>query len=95
MRLMRHWHAVLPAERVLDLRYEAMVADTEGQARRLLAYLGLPWNPACLAFHAGSGLVRTASAAQVRSPIYRTSVARWQRFAAHLQPLLDIVGDER
>lgn len=95
MRLMRHWHAVLPAERMLDLHYEEMVADTEGQARRLLAYLGLPWDPACLEFHVGSGLVKTASAAQVRSPIYRTSVARWQRFAAHLQPLRAIVGDER
>jgi hypothetical protein len=68
-----------------------MVADTESQARRLLEYLDLPWDPGCLNFHENKRIVKTASAAQVRKPVYRSSVARWKHFEAHLGPLLDIV----
>jgi tetratricopeptide (TPR) repeat protein len=93
--LMQHWHRVLPPGTVLDLRYEDMVADTEGQARRLLDYLGLPWDEGCLDFHRNTRAVRTASIAQVRKPIYRSSVARWKHFEAQLAPLLDIVRDCR
>jgi len=93
--LMQHWHAVLPAGTILDLRYEDLVADTEGQARRILDYLKLPWDDNCLAFHQNKRQVKTASVAQVRKPIYQTSVARWQRFATHLTPLLEIVQDYR
>jgi tetratricopeptide (TPR) repeat protein len=93
--LMRHWHRVLPPGTVLDLRYEDMVADTEGQARRLLDYLGLPWDPGCLDFHRNPRVVRTASIAQVRKPIYQSSVARWEHFEVHLAPLLEIVRDYR
>ena len=95
IRLMRHWHRVLPPGTVLDVHYEDMVTDTEGQARRLLAYLDLPWDENCLAFHRNERVVRTASVAQVRKPIYRSSVARWKHFEAHLNPLLDIVKDYR
>lgn len=91
IKLMRHWHAVLPAASILDLRYEDLVADPEGQTRRLLDYLGLPWDDNCLAFHRNQRHVKTASVAQVRQPIYKTSVARWRRFEADLQPLLAIV----
>ncbi len=89
--LMQHWRQALPPGAMLDLRYEDMVADLEGQARRLLDYLGLPWDPGCLDFHRNRRAVRTASVAQVRRPIYRSSVARWKHFEAHLTPLLDIV----
>jgi Flp pilus assembly protein TadD len=89
--LMRHWHAVLPAGSILDLRYEDLVADPAGQTRRLLDYLGLPWDANCLAFHQNKRHVKTASVAQVRKPIYQTSVARWWHFESHLQPLLKIV----
>ena len=95
IQLMRHWHRVLPPGTVLDLRYEDMVADTEGQARRLLDHLGLPWDERCLDFHQNKRVVRTASIAQVRKPIYRSSVARWKHFEAQLTPLLDIVRDYR
>ncbi|GAB2553719.1 tetratricopeptide repeat protein [Rhodanobacter koreensis] len=95
IQLMRHWQHVLPAGTVLDLRYEDMVADTEGQARRLLDYLDLPWDERCLDFHQNKRVVRTASIAQVRKPIYRSSVARWKHFEAHLGSLLDIVRDYR
>ena len=93
--LMRHWHRVLPPGTVLDLRYEDIVADTAGQARRLLGYLGLPWDERCLDFHRNQRVVRTASIAQVRKPIYGSSVARWKHFERHLAPLLDIVRDYR
>ena len=79
----------------LDLRYEDLVADTEGQARRILDYVGLPWDAHCLQFHENPRLVRTASVAQVRQPIYRSSVARWRPFGRHLTPLLRIVQDYR
>ncbi|MBK9161021.1 MAG: sulfotransferase [Nitrosomonadales bacterium] len=95
IKLMRHWHDVLPQGTILDLRYEDMVADTEGQARRILDYVGLPWDDECLAFHRNKRHVKTASVAQVRKPIYKTSVARWQRFEKHLAPLLEIVRDYR
>jgi tetratricopeptide (TPR) repeat protein len=95
MQLMQHWKHVLPAGSILKLRYEDMVADTETQARRLLDYLELPWDPRCLHFHENKRIVRTASAAQVRQPVYQSSVARWKHFQAHLGPLLDEVKDYR
>ncbi|QAU22798.1 sulfotransferase family protein [Dyella sp. M7H15-1] len=95
IQLMQHWKQVLPADAMLELRYEHMVADTEGQARRLFDYLGLPWDPRCLNFHENKRIVRTASAAQVRRPVYKSSVARWKHFEAQLGPLLDIVKDYR
>jgi len=91
--LMHHWHAVLPAGTILDMRYEDLVADTEAQAKRLLAYLDLPWDARCLDFHQNKRAVKTASAAQVRKPIYQTSLARWERYASHLAPLRELVKD--
>jgi tetratricopeptide (TPR) repeat protein len=90
-RLMAHWHGVLPAGRILDVRYEDNVADPEREARRLLEYVGLPWDPACLNFHENKRAVRTASVAQVRKPIYSSSVARWKHYENHLGPLLEII----
>jgi tetratricopeptide (TPR) repeat protein len=93
-KMMRHWRQVLPADTVLDLRYEDLVTDTETQARRLLEYLGLPWDDRCLAFHQNRRIVTTASAAQVRKPIYQTSLARWERYREHLGPLFELVKEE-
>lgn len=93
--LMRHWHSVLPEGTILDLPYEDMVADTEAQARRVLKFVGLPWDDQCLEFYKNDRLVKTASVAQVRKPIYKTSVARWKHFARHLQPLLSLVREFR
>ena len=89
--LMQHWHAVLPPGRILDVPYEAMVSDFENQARRLVEYLGLPWDDRCLGFHANRRVVKTASVAQVRRPIYRTSVARWKAYEQHLGELFEVV----
>ena len=90
--LMRHWRAALPPGRMLEMPYETMVADFEAQARRLVDYLGLPWDARCLDFHDNRRVVRTASVAQVRRPIYRTSVERWRPYERRLAPLRAIVG---
>jgi tetratricopeptide (TPR) repeat protein len=91
-RLMAHWRRVLPKGRILDVRYEDVVADLEGQARRILAYCALPWDDRCLAFHQTERPVRTASATQVRRPIYNTAVGRWRAYADDLGPLLQALA---
>ena len=85
--LMDHWRRVLPADTILDVQYEAVVDDVEGQTRRLLAYCGLRWDERCLAFHRTQRKVRTASAAQVRAPLFTTSVNRSQAYRSQLEPL--------
>ncbi|MGG1948483.1 sulfotransferase [Trinickia sp. NRRL B-1857] len=87
-KLMAHWRAVLPADRFIEVDYEAVVDDVESEARRLIDFLGLPWDAACLNFHDNQRIVRTASVNQVRKPIYRTSKGRWQAYAPWLGPLL-------
>jgi tetratricopeptide (TPR) repeat protein len=86
--LMAHWRAVLPAGRLLDVAYEELVTDPEGQVRRLLDHCGLDWSTDCLRFHEQERPVLTASAAQVRRPLYSSSIGRWRRFEAQLQPLI-------
>jgi tetratricopeptide (TPR) repeat protein len=86
--LMAHWRGVLPKGRILDVRYEDVVADLESQARRILDHCGLVWDPRCLEFHRTERPVRTASAAQVRQPIYQGSVGRWRVYEPDLGPLL-------
>jgi tetratricopeptide (TPR) repeat protein len=86
--LMAHWHRVLPTGRILDVSYEETVADLEGAARRILGYCGLPWDPRCLDFHLTERVVRTASATQVRRPIYTGSIGRWRAYEPSLGPLL-------
>lgn len=93
--LMAHWRDVLPEGVMLDVHYEEVVADLEGQARRIIAYCGLEWDPRCLAFHEADRPVRTASASQVRQPIYKTAVQRGQRYGQRLQPLLDALESPR
>ena len=90
-RIMAHWREVLPVP-VLEVGYEDMVADQEGQSRRLIDWLGLEWDESCLSFHKTERLVRTASVTQVRQPIYQRSVARWQRYEAMLAPLLAMLS---
>lgn len=92
--LMRHWHAVLPEGVMLDVRYEDVVADLEGQARRLVAHCGLEWEDRCLAFHETQRPVNTASVAQVRQPIYRDSVGRWRPYRDLLRPLLHALDSD-
>ncbi|WP_027795152.1 tetratricopeptide repeat-containing sulfotransferase family protein [Paraburkholderia acidipaludis] len=92
--LMAFWRELLPAETFIEIDYEAVVDDLEGEARRLIAFLGLPWDDACLNFHENRRVVRTASVNQVRQPIYKTSKGRWQPYARYLGPLLETLGVE-
>jgi tetratricopeptide (TPR) repeat protein len=91
-RLMGHWRALLPAERFIEVDYEAVVGDLEREARRLIGFCGLAWDDACLAFHRTRRDIRTASAGQARQPIYRTSLERWKPYQAHLGPLIEALG---
>ena len=93
--LMAHWRSVLPEEAMLEVRYEEIVADLDGQARSLVAYCDLEWDPRCLDFHLTKRPVHTASAAQVRQPIYRSSVGRWRVNEPFLRPLLAELGVPR
>lgn len=86
-RLIAHWRAVLPADRFTEIAYEDLVADQEGETRRLLAFCGLGFDPRCLAFHENAAPVATASSVQVRSPIYASSIGRWRRYGPGLAPL--------
>jgi hypothetical protein len=84
--LMDHWHAMLPG-RVLDVAYEDLVSNTEGTIRQVLEYCDLEWQPACLDFHQSLAPTNTASAAQVREPVYTSSVAKWRHVEEGLAPL--------
>jgi tetratricopeptide (TPR) repeat protein len=90
--LMAHWRAVLPAGVMIEVQYEAVVADLENEARRIIAHCGLAWDDACLAFHKTRRPVRTSSVAQVRQPIYRSSIGRWRPYRDNLRPLLHELG---
>lgn len=92
-RLMAHWHAVLPAGTILDIQYEDVIADLEGQARRLIAHCGLDWDERCLSFHETKRAVSTASLYQVRQPIYRTSVGKAKTYEHWLAPLKAALED--
>ncbi|MDQ6972256.1 MAG: sulfotransferase, partial [Mariprofundaceae bacterium] len=91
LRLMQHWRKVLPEGVMYELDYENLVADQEGETRKLLAFCGLNWNESCMQFNRTRNIVSTSSIAQVRRPIYRDSLAAWKRYEKHLQPLIRIL----
>jgi tetratricopeptide (TPR) repeat protein len=90
--LMDHWDEVLPGK-VLHLRYEELVRDPETHIRRLLTHCGLEFEPGCLRFHETKRSVRTASAEQVRQPLYASGVGYWKHFESQLEPLRRALGD--
>jgi hypothetical protein len=90
-RLMNHWRNVMPGV-MLEVHYEEVVADLESQARRIIAHCGLEWDERCLEFYRTERSVRTASANQVRQPIYRSSIGRWRLHKDALLPLLKALG---
>jgi tetratricopeptide (TPR) repeat protein len=90
--LIGHWNRVLPGK-MLEVRYERLVADQEGETRRLLDFCGLPFEPACLNFHANTAPVATASAVQVRAPLYAGAIGRWRRYGDKLDGLrAELIG---
>jgi len=91
-RVMDHWHEVLPPGVLIDVQYEDLVDDLEGEGRRVLGHCGLEWEDACRNFHDTERTVRTASLMQVREPVHRRAIGGWQRYARHLGPLADALG---
>jgi tetratricopeptide (TPR) repeat protein len=91
--LMAHWREMLPSETFLEIDYEALVAEPERETRRVLDFIGLPWHEACLRFFETTRRVGTASFAQVRQPIYRSSIGRSRSVSPHLRPLVEALGD--
>ncbi len=87
-RLMAHWHAVMPAV-IHEIAYEDLVTDQLGTTRELLRYCELEWQDACLNFHRNSAASTTASASQIRRPIYDSSVSQWRHYATQLASLRD------
>jgi Sulfotransferase family len=93
VRLMDHWDMMLPGK-ILRVRYEDVVTDLDGQVRRLLDYLGLPFEDACVRFHENERAVRTASSEQVRQPIFKSGMDQWENFSPWLNPLRAVLGPE-
>lgn len=89
-RLMAHWKRLYPDD-ILDLDYDALVAEPRPQIEALLAFCGLDWDEACLAFHEAGNVVKTASAWQVREPLYRRASGRWRHYARHLEPIRGMI----
>ncbi|MBK7406348.1 MAG: sulfotransferase [Phycisphaerales bacterium] len=90
-RIMRHWQATLGLE-ILELPYEALVADQERWTREILDFCGLPWDERCLRYYESERVALTLSNDQVRRPVYNSSIARWKRYEAHLAPLRAALG---
>ncbi len=91
-RVMNHWRRILPADAWLEIEYEAMVNNLEVEARRLIEFCDLDWEPSCLNFYQSKRQVRTASFVQVRQPIYTSSVERWRRYEQELAPLIKVLN---
>ena len=89
-RVMDHWHQVLPAK-ILDVHYEDLVLDQEGQTRRMLDYLGLPFEDQCLRYWETERPINTASSEQVRQPIYTKGLNFWRNYEEHLGELIEIL----
>jgi tetratricopeptide (TPR) repeat protein len=89
-RIMEHWRRALPPGTLLDVPYEELIADQEGWTRRILEFIGLPWNDRCLSFHSADRAVLTASYWQVRQKLYGSSVGRWRNYRKFIGPLLSL-----
>src|SRR6185312_16201866 len=93
-KVVSHWRETLPADRFMEIRYEDIVGDLKGQARKLIDFCRLDWNDRCLAFHENRAAMTTPSGAQVRQPIYASSIGRWKKYGALLDPLRAALADE-
>jgi hypothetical protein len=91
-RLMEHWQRVLPG-RIMEVQYETLIESQETSSKELLAFCGLPWHEACLHFENNPSPVATASAVQVRAPIYRSALGRWKKYGHQLNALQKLLED--
>ena len=92
-RLMKHWKEIYP-DRIFEVEYEQIVLEQERYTRILLDYCGLEWNDACLNFHGNPNPVSSASAIQVRQPMYTSSIKRWEKYGANLHSLQQLLASE-
>jgi hypothetical protein len=91
--LMAHWQKILPQEKLLEVDYEELIADRERVSRQLIIFSGLEWDDSCLNPKANNRVVKTASAWQVRQPVYNNSVDRWRRYEPWLGELRQLLPD--
>jgi tetratricopeptide (TPR) repeat protein len=91
LRVMRHWGALLPASALLEVPYEGLVDDQDAWSRKMVEFIGLPWDPRCIDFHRTDRRVSTASKWQVRQTISKSSVDRWRNYEKFAGPLLTLV----
>jgi len=91
-RLMNHWRSTLPQDVILDVPYEGLVSDQEAWSRKMLEFIGLPWEPRCLDFHQTNRSVVTASKWQVRQKISGSSIERWRNYEKFVGPLLPLMA---
>ena len=92
VKLMNHWDKVLPGK-VLRVNNEDVIEDLEGQVKRILKFIDIPFEENCITFHETERLVRTASSEQVRQPINKKGIGRWKPYAKHLKPLLETIDN--
>jgi len=90
-RAMEHWRATLPAHSMLHVPYEALVDDQENWSRKMLEFIGLPWDARCIGFHRNERKVSTVSNWQVRQKISKSSVGRWLNYEEFVGPLLELL----
>jgi hypothetical protein len=88
--LMEHWNSVLPGV-VHTVNYEDVVKDLEKESRQLLDYCDLEWQAQCLKFHENKEASTTASTAQIRRPVYQSSIGNWRKYESQLQPMVDVL----
>jgi hypothetical protein len=93
-RLACHWQSTLPSHALLEIHYEDVVRDQSAESRRLIEFLGLPWEDEVLRFHESPAPSATASAVQVRNPVYSSSVGKWRCLAEQLAPLRTRLAQE-
>ena len=90
---MDHWDKVLPGK-VLRVNNEDVIDDLEGQVRRILEFINIPFEESCISFHKTERSVRTASSEQVRQPINKKGMGRWKPYAKNLKPLLETIDNK-
>ena len=90
---MNHWDNVLPGK-ILTVNNEDVIDDLEGQVRRLLNFLEIPFEQNCISFHETDRAVRTASSEQVRQPINKKGMGRWKPYAKNLKPFIESIGED-
>jgi tetratricopeptide (TPR) repeat protein len=94
LRIMEHWRRILPSAAILEVPYEGLVEATEVWSRRMVDFIGLPWDPSCLDFHASDRTVNTFSKWQARQKISRASVQRWRHYEKFVGPLMALADED-